>query len=224
MRLFINETFVHILKAGVSIPELPYTSQINAQSNIINQKLTGLILVENGTASQIEELAAVLASRKMKKLEKIVFQPGNYDAVKSAVKGLFKVVRAGGGLVVKDGKVLLIYRLGKWDLPKGKLESNERSLDGAIREVEEECRVMVNPVIKLCSTWHSFRLDEKPSLKKTTWYLMDCLDDSQMKPQLEEDITDIAWFTPQAAKQVLENSYASIREVFKTFEELQKVS
>ena len=50
------------------------------------------------------------------------------------------MVRAAGGIVVRDGSVLLVHRpkYGDWSFPKGKLEDGESWEDGAIREVEEE--------------------------------------------------------------------------------------
>ena len=52
---------------------------------------------------------------------------------------MMKMIEAAGGIVInKDEKILFIYRLGKWDLPKGKLEPNEKLDEAALREVEEE--------------------------------------------------------------------------------------
>ena len=52
------------------------------------------------------------------------------------------MVEAAGGLVFnKDGDILMIFRNGKWDLPKGKLEIGESIEECAIREVEEECGI-----------------------------------------------------------------------------------
>jgi 8-oxo-dGTP diphosphatase len=51
-----------------------------------------------------------------------------------------ELVRAAGGVVVRDDRVLLIHRprYGDWTLPKGKLEDGEEWEDAALREVEEE--------------------------------------------------------------------------------------
>jgi 8-oxo-dGTP diphosphatase len=51
-----------------------------------------------------------------------------------------ELVRAAGGVVVRDGRVLLVHRprYGDWSLPKGKLEAGEEWEDAALREVEEE--------------------------------------------------------------------------------------
>jgi 8-oxo-dGTP diphosphatase len=50
------------------------------------------------------------------------------------------IVRAAGGVVVRDGLVLLVHRpaYDDWTLPKGKLDEDESWEDGALREVEEE--------------------------------------------------------------------------------------
>jgi 8-oxo-dGTP diphosphatase len=50
------------------------------------------------------------------------------------------VVRAAGGIIVRDGSVLLVHRpkYDDWSFPKGKLEEGESWEEGAVREVEEE--------------------------------------------------------------------------------------
>ena len=54
----------------------------------------------------------------------------------------FKDVRAAGGLVENsEGAFLFIFRNGKWDLPKGKMEKGEKKKETALREVEEECGI-----------------------------------------------------------------------------------
>jgi 8-oxo-dGTP pyrophosphatase MutT (NUDIX family) len=50
------------------------------------------------------------------------------------------VVRAAGGLVVRNGEVLLVHRpkYDDWTFPKGKAEDGETDEACALREVEEE--------------------------------------------------------------------------------------
>ena len=50
------------------------------------------------------------------------------------------VVRAAGGVIERDGSVLLVHRpaYDDWSFPKGKLEDGEAWEQGALREVEEE--------------------------------------------------------------------------------------
>jgi 8-oxo-dGTP diphosphatase len=50
------------------------------------------------------------------------------------------VIRAAGGIILRDGAVLLVHRprYDDWSFPKGKLHSGESWEDAALREVEEE--------------------------------------------------------------------------------------
>ena len=50
------------------------------------------------------------------------------------------VVRAAGGLVSRDGEVLVVHRpqYDDWTFPKGKAEPGETDEECAVREVEEE--------------------------------------------------------------------------------------
>src|SRR5215468_3875790 len=51
-----------------------------------------------------------------------------------------ELVRAAGGIVERDGRMLLIHRpeYEDWSFPKGKLVDGESWEEGALREVEEE--------------------------------------------------------------------------------------
>ena len=56
-------------------------------------------------------------------------------------KQKFKLIKAGGGIVFNEnGELLVIDRLGYWDLPKGKKDKGEKMKACAIREVQEENR------------------------------------------------------------------------------------
>ena len=50
------------------------------------------------------------------------------------------VVRAAGGVVVRDSQVLLVHRprYDDWSFPKGKAKNDESDEDCALREAEEE--------------------------------------------------------------------------------------
>jgi 8-oxo-dGTP pyrophosphatase MutT (NUDIX family) len=50
-----------------------------------------------------------------------------------------QLIEAAGGLVLNErGNLLMIFRRGKWDLPKGKRDAGESIETCAVREVEEE--------------------------------------------------------------------------------------
>lgn len=112
----------------------------------------------------------------------------------------FKIIHAAGGIVYNEkSEILFIYRLGKWDLPKGKVEKGESFDDAAIREVEEETGYSNLKIEKFInSTYHIYteRNGEK-ILKNTHWYKMNYSGTQKGKPQLEEGITELAWKNKQ---------------------------
>src|SRR5687768_2564827 len=68
-----------------------------------------------------------------------VYIHNDLKELKKAFQKKFTPVLAAGGLVQNEKEeLLMIYRKGKWDLPKGKLDKNEKLEDCALREVMEE--------------------------------------------------------------------------------------
>ena len=116
----------------------------------------------------------------------------------------------------------MIYRMKKWDLPKGKLDPGESDIEAAKREVEEECNVKVAVKKKLCTTWHTYTMKKNKILKKTVWYTMTLTDGSSMKPQLEEDIEELRFMTPKEVFHALQHSYKSIAFVFDKYFKKEK--
>lgn len=130
-------------------------------------------------------------------------------------KSLFQYVEAAGGVVKNTkGEILLIFRKGKWDLPKGKVEKGESIKEAALREVEEECGIRGLSLTKdLASTYHTYSVNGKSSLKKTYWFEMVCASSDKPKPQLEEEITKAEWLGKTQVKKALENTYPAIIEL-----------
>lgn len=183
-------------------------------SPILVGNLKGDILLSTHYLPQITALLSLLQNQRPPKLKSVTVSWDNKDQIKKFLKSRYYYVKAAGGLAVKDGNYLLIYRLKKWDLPKGKLEKGEKILECALREVEEECSVEVNAGPKIGSTWHCYPTKSGWCIKKSTWYMMDCTDDSKMAPQIQEDIEDIAWVAPKNLDKYLKNSYGNIVDVF----------
>ncbi|WP_231388207.1 NUDIX hydrolase [Sphingobacterium hungaricum] len=129
-----------------------------------------------------------------------------------------RIIKAAGGLVKNgDGDYLFIYRLGKWDLPKGKAEENEKMRDAALREVEEECGIKVNYLgKKITTTYHTYMMRGKFVLKQTNWYDMGVNKCPKLIPQLEEDITQAEWIGKSEFPKVMENSYPLIIDIVKS--------
>lgn len=132
-----------------------------------------------------------------------------------------KPISAAGGIVEMDEELLFIKRHGLWDLPKGKIEKNERIEDAAIREVEEECGLNGVKIKEfLIDTYHTYEMKGKRFIKRTYWYSMSCDGAKETKPQVEEGITEVAWIEEKDLPIVLTNTYPSIIEVVKKFLEL----
>ncbi len=200
------------------MPHLEFDKVINAANTEPDVRLLqGTVLVLNASVATLKKVLLLVDSRKLPDLDRLCFQVANIEDVEKTVKSEFKIIKAAGGIVVKDGKILLMKRMGQWDLPKGKLESSEKARAAAIREIEEECGVQSEIIDKLCSTWHSYNSKGKRILKKTKWFVMQCIHDEKMSPQIEESIEEVAWKTIEEAGVLLGTSYASIEEVFLTF-------
>jgi 8-oxo-dGTP pyrophosphatase MutT (NUDIX family) len=138
----------------------------------------------------------------------------NPTAVFNQIKQQFTLINAAGGLVQNSqSEYLFIFRRGKWDLPKGKLDEGEDFETAAIREVQEECGITH---IELGSLYHiSYHIYEENNdwiLKQTNWYLMKS-EEKNLIPQLAEGITQTAWLPISQFEKVRENTYASIDEI-----------
>lgn len=131
------------------------------------------------------------------------------------IKKSCELIKAAGGLVKNvKGNYLFIFRNKKWDLPKGKVEKDEKMKEAALREVEEECGVKIfTNDEKLCKTYHVYTLGSKLVLKKTNWYSMTVKGEPKLIPQKEEGITKASWLSKLELNQVLKNTYPSIVQV-----------
>lgn len=130
------------------------------------------------------------------------------------------LIEAGGGLVKNKGNFLWIYRNNIWDLPKGKQEVNEEILVTALREVREECGIGNGLSIEnfLTTTFHTYSIDNELILKKTDWFLMNYDGSSlDLKPQLEEGVTNVKWLTKDQSIDCAKKSFKSIRSVWESF-------
>lgn len=144
------------------------------------------------------------------------------DVLWEAFCSQFKLVEAAGGLVQNaQGDILFIYRLQRWDLPKGKIEKGESLSQAALREVEEE--TSLEPLElgeSLGSTYHTYsERDSTRVLKTTHWYRMKYYGEKVPVPQLEEGITAVEWKNEDAIKnQVLSSTFRNIALILETSE------
>ena len=139
-----------------------------------------------------------------------------YDVVKMFhdLKKYFKYVEAAGGVVRNsENKLLFIRRWNIWDLPKGKVNKNEDVETCALREVEEETGVSGLQITgALPFSFHFYFYKEKLFLKKTYWFLMNTQYAGALKPQIEEDITEVKWLNPVQCRDAFRETYRSLRD------------
>lgn len=124
---------------------------------------------------------------------------------------------AGGGLVLNPkNELLMIYRLGYWDLPKGKWEEGETIEECAVREVEEETglqHVMLEKLIGL--TYHEYfnKYTQEDVIKETHWFKMSIDDEQTLVPQLSEDIQKAEWIPLKKVIEKLPLAYPTIKDI-----------
>jgi len=214
LNIFVNDIWVRLLEPTVKVREEDFNYIINGGKNLITRaNLLNHVLLMFPSYKDIDELFKQLDTLLPKSLLSVTVVAKDYEGLKAHIKSRFKIIKAAGGIVRKGQKILMIYRLGKWDLPKGKIEKKELPEKAAVREVKEECGITVKEKKKICNTWHTYTMKKKRIMKKTSWYSLTLLDDSRMAPQQEENIELIQWMGPKEVFHALENSYESIRFV-----------
>jgi 8-oxo-dGTP pyrophosphatase MutT (NUDIX family) len=124
-------------------------------------------------------------------------------------------VPAAGGVVfrIRSGmpEVLLIYRKGVWDLPKGKKEDGEGYAMAAAREVAEETGSELPVIVRsLLETYHEYSMDEVDYIKNTRWYAM-ISRSNHFSPQLDEQIEKVCWIALDKAEKLV--GFDNLRQV-----------
>lgn len=218
MKIFVNDKPLELISYDELDPAKTY-EHVYAQSDDLPSEVEWEedVIFHEPSHDLVIRLLYLLRTRKMKKLDSVTLVTKDKKALKEFVKSRFLIVKAAGGIVSKKGKVLMIYRLGKWDFPKGKFDKGETPEACAKREVEEECNIKVKLGPHVVNTWHTYTQNRKSILKKTYWFAMDSFNDNTMKPQQEEGIEDIRWMSEADAKTALINSYPSMRHLFKQY-------
>ncbi len=145
-----------------------------------------------------------------------VFVQTDTQKLLESIKSHFTVLVAAGGLITNTaGEILLMFRRGKWDLPKGKLDEGENLEECAVREVKEETGLhSIKLGDKITETFHYYPTKSKKVLKHVYWYRMQFTGTELTVPQIEEDIMDIQWIKPEHLGKYLKFSYQNIQEVF----------
>lgn len=143
------------------------------------------------------------------------------DEIWKEFKKLFRIIEAAGGIVNRpNGDILFIKRLGKWDLPKGKMEKGESREESAVREIEEETNLRNVELRDFINTTYHIYTERNGDrvLKYTHWFEMFFGGEDTSKPQLEEGITEVAWKnTSQIESEVFSSTFKNIQLIVKEF-------
>jgi 8-oxo-dGTP pyrophosphatase MutT (NUDIX family) len=110
-------------------------------------------------------------------------------------------LRAAGGLVVRDGRLLVVHRrkYDDWAFQKGKLEAGETWEDAALREVEEETGLRCRLGEYVGSTHYEVR----DGLKEVRYFRMT----AEGEPQPANEVDQLRWVTPEEASALLSYDY-----------------
>lgn len=137
------------------------------------------------------------------------------EELKKAFWKKFVVIQAAGGVVLnEENKMLFMFRRGKWDLPKGKLDPGETLEECAIREVEEETGLKkIELKTFLLTTYHTYHENGKHILKESHWYAMRAAGGQKLVAQAEEGITEVRWVGKEGLHEMMSNTFPSIADV-----------
>ena len=160
----------------------------------------------------IEEIMKQFRKDSIKKA--YIYYPDAELLIKKFKRKIPAITAAGGLVKNPKNQVLFIYRNGKWDLPKGKLNRREVTEQAAVREVEEETGVkdlVVEEFIK--KTYHIFKNNGQYRLKETYWYVMHTDYEGTLIPETKENIEYAVWKNDEQIKDALKNSYLNIKQL-----------
>ena len=197
------------------------TEETNSFNNTADEEYTrfdSTLEINQVDSEQIKLLVEWLFNEKEATF-KVVIQVANSNKILQVFLNCFKLIEAAGGLVTnKLGELLMIYRLNKWDLPKGKIEAGEEPKEAAEREVEEECGI-TNLEIQgeHTLTYHMYHNKGERVLKRTYWYSMLYQGEQDLKPQVEEAIEQVEWIKKDNLKLKIDETYASLKPLFQGF-------
>ena len=181
-------------------------------------------IMHHPDAVYVDELSTPAINSLLHEIRKPDFHAGiifnaDVEKLKKAFFKHFIVVEAAGGIVQNEDKeILFIFRRGKWDLPKGKLEKNEDVETCARREIEEETGVAgLRLKKKIGETYHTYDEFGKHILKLSHWYHYTAKKSQALSPQTAEGITDTRWIATKDIKMPMKNTYENIREIMRSF-------
>jgi len=152
------------------------------------------LLVAPYTGRRKQLLNYVDMLEKSNRFQAVVLHSADLAELWNDFRSHFKLIEAAGGVVRNpEGKVLVIYRRGYWDLPKGKIDPGESPEEAGVREVMEETGIRsADLLFFLMPTYHIYREKGKRVLKHTHWFAMEG-DQQELLPEEAEKIDKAEW-------------------------------
>jgi 8-oxo-dGTP pyrophosphatase MutT (NUDIX family) len=148
------------------------------------------------------------------KVTSVAIVAEDLDGLWKDFRSHYRWLPAAGGVVLNRelNKHLFIFRRDFWDLPKGKIDKGEDEPTAALREVEEETGISDLTLGEaLPTTYHTYRnRKEKRVLKPTYWFEMET-SQSELVPQVEEDIEIATWRSIEEVVTGTDPIYQSLR-------------
>ena len=205
-KIYYNETVIRLAHMGY-------------ESHMARKARQQLIIYYTGKTKHI--LSCLDKIEKDSELKELVLLTNDVKQLKKDFFSVFKIVPAAGGLVLNDkGQILMIFRRGHWDLPKGKIEAGETKKEAAVREVQEETGLInITLLKKLVTTYHIYRgrNSDRRIIKPSFWYLM-FSSDRKLIPQTKEDIEKAKWINYKEGLENLTPIYTNISAVISAYQ------
>ncbi|MCB0515633.1 MAG: NUDIX domain-containing protein [Chitinophagales bacterium] len=197
--VYINEHKVFLLNQGITPPKGTIIVHYDQHFETFLQD------IENNKSAQ--DFAVVFAE--------------NVSPLVALKQHCHDIFAAGGVVSNRLGEILIIYRLQKWDLPKGKIEANEGIRETALREVREETSIEQLALIRSMAvyprfqpyTLHSYWHKNKRLLKTTYWFEMYAAGNESPKPQTEEGIEWAKWIPKKEIHAARAQMWRSVADV-----------
>ena len=203
-KIYINDSPLYLLKRDLL-------------NEVMKEEPDGLVIEYQNKPRNLFNYIDLLEKSEERKV--VIFHAKDFDQLVNEFAALYKIVEAAGGLVFNNlNQLLVIFRRGRWDLPKGKMESGETKEQTAEREVMEETGITTLTLGRYIDrTYHTYRNRKGiRCIKKSYWYEMNT-DDMVLKPEIEEDIEEANWVE---VKPFLNNEkliYPNIRDIIEDY-------
>ena len=202
LKIFVDESPIYI------------TDELSAE---LKKKSTqnNVLLISDENLIKIDTILNALKTDK----KEVIILVEDIEKAKVDFFKNFTCIEAAGGIVQNENKDLLfIFRRGKWDLPKGKIENDETPEICAAREIEEETGVK-NLILKhkIGETYHIYEENKTMILKTSHWFYFISNEEQHTIAQTEEDISEVKWIHTRNIKEPMANTYQNIKDILSIF-------